>query len=470
MKQSDAGTYGGIAIGEATHPGNTGKNNEDSYGHFHIPGSGERPDTTVAIVADGIGGNQGGEVASRICVDTVQEYFFSGNTSGDLPGNLRSALELAHRKILQKASSTPTLKGMGTTATATAIAASRLYIAHIGDSRAYLIRETSAYRLTVDHTWVQAAINEGRLTPEEARFHPNRNVLYQYLGKPGTENPGIDTTVHLAPITPDAENVLQTATQNSKELGLLPGDSLLLCSDGLSDLVPDREIVASVRKYKPQTAADQLVKMALARGGYDNITVLILEMPGGSKKQGGTATRRKLPVAIGGGVAVLLLLGGMAYALHARQHVITPTPTRASVVTATLAPVVLPSPTMRQVPASAMTTVPTSTPAGAQGPASGGGPTSTLIPTFTPVPTSTGTPTPRPTATYTPEPTATPTPVPTTRPGLAPTSTPKPTPTNTPKPATNTPKPATNTPKPATNTPKPTNAPQPAPTNTPPKQ
>ena len=503
-----------ISIGEVTHPGNTGKNNEDFYGYFTIPGNAGEPDLTIAIVADGIGGNRGGEVASQICVDTVRDYFYSRGKP-TLPEELGTALRIAHQNILRKARQSPMLKGMGTTATAVAVLGSQLFVAHIGDSRAYLLRDAVGYRLTVDHTWVQAALDEGRLTPEEAKLHPNRNVLYKYLGKPGDEDPGVDTTIHLVPMEGIRNSILPRETPNGG-LELVPGDSILLCSDGLTDLVSDEEISSAVRKYRPQVAVEQLLKMALARGGYDNITVVILEMPGGKEKK--AAPIMKMSTAVAAAAAALLVIAGVSYGLIGTyqtyrengKETTFPTyqagtqvhmPVASPRALSPISPSQTKSSSVEQNAArGASAKAPTSTPISfatltlSTGPshAPGAGATSrtavpsvpstpplrsTSTPTTTPkpvIPTPPpqntpgphSTPRPRPNSTPTPKPQPTPTskPQPTPTPKPQPTPTPKPQPTPTPKPQpTPTPKPQpTPTPKPQP-TPTPTTRPMPTP-------
>jgi PPM family protein phosphatase len=257
-------------VGEATHPGETGKNNEDSYGYITIPVDGNRTgQMTLAIVADGIGGQAAGEEAAQLAVQVVKEYFLEHSPSTNLPAALRQALWDANLTIYNRSRERALFTDMGSTAAVALIFDNDLYVANVGDSRVYLISEDAVTQLSIDHSWGQEAIDAGRITAEEARSHPNRNVLKRYLG-----------------ITPEVDVDLRARTPGAPldalddyRLSPVPihtGETVLLCSDGLTDLVSDGELATTVRKYRPQQAADRLVALARHRGGHDNITVLIL--------------------------------------------------------------------------------------------------------------------------------------------------------------------------------------------------
>jgi serine/threonine protein phosphatase PrpC len=215
--------------------------------------------TTVLAVADGLGGHQAGEVASEIAIRAIAKLEGRGFAT---PDEARDALVAAilegNRAVLDKASSDPALWGMGTTMTAVALAGDRwAQLAHVGDSRAYLLREGEGLRqVTNDQTIVGELVRQGRLTPEEAAHHPQRSVVMQAVG--------LDPNLNVETPPP---------------LELAPGDQLLLCSDGLSDAVDDATIARVLGEQADgQAACRALIDAANAAGGPDNITVVLLRV------------------------------------------------------------------------------------------------------------------------------------------------------------------------------------------------
>jgi PPM family protein phosphatase len=213
---------------------------------------------TVFAVADGLGGHQGGEVASAAAVEPLAAL--DGREFAD-PAEAAEALTAAIREanaaILDRAAGDPGLWGMGTTVTAAALAGERhLQLAHVGDSRAYLLRDGSLEQLTTDHTVVAELVRRGRLTPAQAAIHPERSIL--------TRAVGLDPRVPVD--TPDP-------------LELQDGDQVLLCSDGLTEPVDDDQI-AQLLSAEPDgnTACQALIDAANAAGGPDNITVVLLRV------------------------------------------------------------------------------------------------------------------------------------------------------------------------------------------------
>lgn len=299
-----------IGIGALTDAGRSGKNNEDNFVVFESQ-SGSKEGTTgwsaaqVLLVADGIGGNVAGEMASQMAVDTFREAF-AGAQSQSLSQRLVEALESANSTIYQKTLDQPNLQGMGTTVVAAALAGSRLYVAHAGDSRAYLIRKGKAYQLTLDHTWAQEAIEAGRLTAAQAREHPNRHVIKRYVGiAPTVEVDPLLVDINRGPLDPDQIQ----SWPKTDHLDLQRDDTLLLCSDGLTDVVSDKEIEQTVTRNQPQEAARKLIELANKAGGPDNITVLILQrrQPGAPvAKPGG---RSPVMAAILGAVLIAMAIG-----------------------------------------------------------------------------------------------------------------------------------------------------------------
>ena len=208
----------------------------------------------LLVVADGMGGHAGGETASRVAVETVEE--FVGCSAGDPAWLLRAALEAANRRIYEEARSDPSLSGMGTTGVALLFPSSgSAWVAHVGDSRAYRLRGGRFEQLTPDHSLVAELERRGMITAEEARVHPRRNEVLRCIGV----DPEVD--VDVAPVE------------------VQPGDQYLLCSDGLCGVLTDAEMAAELVRAPPERAARRLVEAANERGGPDNITVQIACIP-----------------------------------------------------------------------------------------------------------------------------------------------------------------------------------------------
>ena len=215
--------------------------NEDSYL--------AEPATNVFAVADGMGGHAAGEVASAMAIEALRSAI--GSASG--ADWLRDAVAAANHAIVQRSAAEADKRGMGTTLTALAMAPGAYRIAHVGDSRAYLVRDHQLRQLTVDHTWVQREVERGALTPEQARVHPLSSVLTRSLG--------IDDPVEIDIVEGD----------------VLPADLFLLCSDGLTGMVSDTDLRTMLVQDIPLDAlARQLVEAANLRGGADNITAILI--------------------------------------------------------------------------------------------------------------------------------------------------------------------------------------------------
>ena len=248
-----------------TDPGLRRARNEDCYC--------ARPDLGLFIVADGMGGHAGGEIAARLAVDAIAGVVESTTAlaAGDawpvpfdaalgLGGNrLRAGFERANRCIADRAAAVAGLRGMATTAVAALVDERAVTLAHVGDSRAYLCRpDDGLIRLTRDHSWVEERVRAGLLSESAAREHPWRNIVTRALA--GEEAVAADV----------------------RELALRSGDRLLLCSDGLSSVLPDPEIGAVVSgQADRQAACDELVRLANAGGGPDNVTTLLLDIDAG---------------------------------------------------------------------------------------------------------------------------------------------------------------------------------------------
>ena len=273
-----------LQVAVCTHPGLRRKDNEDRYAVSAYILSEHQPIPAVlAIVADGIGGHRAGEVAAEMAVETISTL--AANSDASQPVQiLQNALYTASQSIYNRAESDPTLHGMGTTCACAWIISDRLYTSAVGDSRIYLTRGNAIHQLSTDHTWLQEVIDAGTYTPEQARGHPNRHVIRRFLGS--REPPSPDTRLRMNHGESDAQ------AEANQGLQLYPNDQILLCTDGLTDLVNPNEILSRLRNQHGQAAADSLVELANQRGGHDNITVLLLQMPPGETPRPNTTRRR----------------------------------------------------------------------------------------------------------------------------------------------------------------------------------
>jgi PPM family protein phosphatase len=246
----------GVALASISDVGCQRENNEDRYSYWE-PASDEAfaRKGRLAIVADGMGGHEGGQEASRIAVEAIEETY-AESSDGDPQSTLVTGFRIAHERIQEYATVHPELHGMGTTATAIALLNRQLYYAHVGDSRLYRVRAGTIARLTHDHSYVGRLVESGAITPEEAESHPQRHILTAALGA-GTE---------VSPEVPEHPIALTT------------GDLLVLCTDGMWSLLNDAEIESIVSANTPFEAGHTLVKMTKARGGPDNITVQIIQV------------------------------------------------------------------------------------------------------------------------------------------------------------------------------------------------
>jgi serine/threonine protein phosphatase PrpC len=245
----------GLDLAQLSNVGMVRELNEDSCGYWESENDDEfQRKGRLAVVADGMGGHEGGELASRIAVDTICEVY---RATADLePAEaLAQGLREAHERIRSYAREHPEFHNMGTTCTAAVIHGSHLWVAHIGDSRLYLFRGGQLRQLTRDHSYVNQLLEHGIITNAEAEHHPQRNVLTSALG---IGRDGVKMEVSGEPVALEAE------------------DKLLLCTDGLWGLVSERELREIVDANSPQDACAALVKLANERGGTDNITVEVL--------------------------------------------------------------------------------------------------------------------------------------------------------------------------------------------------
>jgi serine/threonine protein phosphatase PrpC len=266
-----------VAFGGGTHPGHVRERNEDQYLIAKLAKSMRicesslpESETTrfsdeegyLLIVADGMGGSAGGQEASTMAVRTVESFVLDaikwflhheGHDQKALVDELRLALQRADTDVLGRADVEPRLTGMGTTLTMIYSVGADLFVAHAGDSRAYLYRGGRLERITSDHTLVQLLVDAGAITPEDAREHPRRHVITNVVGGP---NAGVQVEIH--------------------RRTLADGDVVLLCTDGLTEEVPDPEIAAILAQSRdPEHSAHRLIDAALSRGAKDNVTVAV---------------------------------------------------------------------------------------------------------------------------------------------------------------------------------------------------
>jgi serine/threonine protein phosphatase PrpC len=230
-----------LATGSATDTGLVRSNNEDS---FLVD-----DERVLYAIADGMGGHRGGEVASRTAIEALRAGIASGKPVHD-------AIVAANAAVIERAAGDDELTGMGTTMTAVVVAGGRqLLVGHVGDSRAYLVHDGEMRRITDDHSLVEELVREGRLTPEQAESHPRRAVVTRAIG-----------------VDPDVEVDLYT-------IEVAVGDRILLCSDGLTTMVRDRDVERLVRSESDtQRTAELLVEAANRAGGEDNTTVVIIDV------------------------------------------------------------------------------------------------------------------------------------------------------------------------------------------------
>ncbi len=246
----------GVEVASLSDVGCQRENNEDALSYWEPQSEDQfRQKGRLALVADGMGGYEGGQEASRLAVDTIQNVY-DRDPALDPRDSLLSGFRQAHERIRQYAEAHPELQGMGTTCTAVALNDFRLYYAHVGDSRLYLVRGDTISRLTRDHSYVGRLVESGVLSSDEAEHHPQRHILTAALGAGG----------EVTADTPESPMTLKN------------GDALVLCTDGLWGLVQEAEILKLVSGHDAPTACAELVNLARQRGGPDNIPLQVLRL------------------------------------------------------------------------------------------------------------------------------------------------------------------------------------------------
>jgi protein phosphatase len=230
---------------------------------------------SLGLVADGMGGHAAGEVASALAADVIRRLYY--DLDGDIPDILATAFTAANKGILDYAEEHPQCRGMGTTCTVLAFHDSQAWIAHIGDSRAYLLRDRTLVQLSEDQTLVAKLVSEGAMTQEESEHSPMHNVILQALG----------TTNQIKPLI------------GTKGIPLKLGDIWILCSDGIYNMVPNGTIADIAGRLAPQEACDALIEAALAAGGHDNASLGIFSVTAGVESQVAPQTKtRRMQIPI----------------------------------------------------------------------------------------------------------------------------------------------------------------------------
>ncbi|HVN20437.1 MAG TPA: PP2C family serine/threonine-protein phosphatase [Dongiaceae bacterium] len=246
----------GLQFATLTDVGRQRLNNEDSFLYWEPESDDDfAAKGRLAVIADGMGGHQGGQEASRLAVETVR-FIYDRDSHSDPQRALVTGLRHAHETIQRYAADHPEFAGMGTTCTALSIVGRQLHFAHIGDSRLYLIRSGESTRLTRDHSYVGRLVECGLVRSEDAESHPQRHILTAALGS-GRE---------VIPHTPE------------QPIPLEDGDVLILCTDGLWSVVGESELARIALEEIPAEACLKFIEAALERGGPDNVTVLVLRI------------------------------------------------------------------------------------------------------------------------------------------------------------------------------------------------
>lgn len=260
-----------LFVAAKTHPGESGKNNEDNFAVSAYTLSQYNPMPVVfAVVSDGIGGHRAGEVASTMVVDMFSEMA-AENTSGNPLPLFQKGFYFVSEQIFKQAEQDATRRGMGATVSCAWVVGNVLYIAYAGDSRIYLVRDEHIRQISRDHTWVQEALEKGILSSSQIQTHPNLHVIRRYLGSETPPEPDVRLFLNAGESDEKAKS--------NQGLMLNPGDVVLLCTDGLTDLVEPYEISKILQGKTLNQAAQALIDLANQRGGHDNITVVLLGMP-----------------------------------------------------------------------------------------------------------------------------------------------------------------------------------------------
>ncbi|HXK43892.1 MAG TPA: protein phosphatase 2C domain-containing protein [Anaerolineae bacterium] len=313
-----------FSVKGGTDPGITRPNNED---YFTDQYPNYAPEVLARkgllyIVADGVGGNDAGEIASRMAVEHTRLFYYQ-DPNPNVRASLIAAIEEVNRQIYHQGLSNAAQHRMGTTITAVVLYGTQFYVANVGDSRAYLVRNGKAELLTRDHTWVAESVTAGLISPAEAAVHSQRNIITRSLGQ--------DLTVQV---------------DCSGPFLLQPGDRLLLCTDGLSELVSSAELAAIAVGFPPQEVVRQLIALARQRGAPDNVTALVISTVLESAARASVVRDwyRIMPWVLSALILVGVIFGGRALLQNVPPALPSPVPMVSG------APSPIPSPTLTASP------------------------------------------------------------------------------------------------------------------------
>jgi len=278
-----------------THAGMSGKNNEDRFAvsAFRLSQRNGTP-VLLTVLCDGIGGHKAGEIAAELAVNNISHTIAESDGKYPLEA-LEKGIQKANLAIFKESEGDAGKQGMGSTVACAWVIGNRLFTATVGDSRIYLMRNNSIRQISIDHTWIQDALESGLLTPDQIQGHPNRHVIRRYLGAPTP--PEVDYRQRLAIGESDQDSL------ENQGKPLHPDDRLLLCSDGLTDLVSDLEILNAFDQTGDEEAVKSLIDLANQRGGHDNITIVTFTIPADIK----AAPKKKKLLPYGCALAAIIL-------------------------------------------------------------------------------------------------------------------------------------------------------------------
>ncbi|MEW6672882.1 MAG: Stp1/IreP family PP2C-type Ser/Thr phosphatase [Thermodesulfobacteriota bacterium] len=253
-----------IIIGAASDPGMRRKENQDSHTFFCPPEGTAHKKGILMALADGMGGHAGGSVASKLAVDTLLQTYYE-DSDARIPESLERSFLAANQKVIEKSRSDLQVQGMGSTLTAVVFQGTDMYHAHVGDSRGYSIFAKQMTQFTEDHSYVASLVKAGAISPEEARTHPEGNIITRAIGF--QEELKVDAS--------------RTPVKIHKD------QFILMCCDGLYKEVPEEEILAAVHEFKdPEIICRKLIEKANTNGGHDNITILVARIDGVERAPG----------------------------------------------------------------------------------------------------------------------------------------------------------------------------------------
>ena len=262
-----------ISLVSLSHQGKVRLNNEDRLAFQSYLTDEQIPrNVLLAVLSDGVGGNRAGEVAAQIGIESILERFGKIKLLDDPADTLKEVIIAANLEVLNASAVKSEFKGMGATCICALIIERQLYLGSLGDSRAYLLRRRTIRQLNFDHTWLEDTRGENpRELKSIARDHPLAHVLSRYLG---SSHPALVDTSLRAEKKP-----FQKTAATIESLDLLTGDHILLCSDGLTDMLTDSEIKDAVRGKDLEADTERLIQLALDKGGHDNVSVILMKVP-----------------------------------------------------------------------------------------------------------------------------------------------------------------------------------------------